>query len=115
MRLNELRARFPACVAVAYCDLSNGMVLCASSQQKLLQEQVDQMGFSAAELLNSHEFLTEPVQSAILVQGAFISLILRSTGQPTEALYCDCVFDVDLPDFSQAADRVLTQISACPA
>lgn len=115
MRLNELRAAYPACDAVAYCDLTTGMVLCASSQQKLPQEQLDQMGLCAAELLNSDQFLAEPVQSAILVQGPFISLILRSTGQPTEALYCDCALDVELLEFSQAAARVLVLVSAWSA
>ena len=112
IRLNDLCVDFPACRAVAYCDLSTGMVLCSSNQHKLPQEQLDQLGLMAGEVLNGDQVLVKHVQSAIIVQDNTISVVLRSTVHPSEALSCDCEIGIDLVEFSIAAEKTFNAINA---
>ena len=109
--LTDLCAAFPACRAVAYCDLMTGMVLCSSTRIKTPQEQLDQLGQTATDLLDSDFMLAGPTQNAVLVQGGDIWLVLRSATQPTEALCCECSLDIDLDRLLHHAARILAEIS----
>ena len=111
-RLNELCVNFLACRAVAYCDLSTGLVLCSSSQYKLPQEQLDRLGLMAGDVLDGDQILVNPVQSAIVIQDNTICVVLRSTALPGEALSCDCEIDIDLVKFCLAAENTLIAIGS---
>jgi hypothetical protein len=112
IRLNELSDTFLACRAVAYCDLSTGLVLCSSSRHKLPQEQLDRLGLMAGDVLEGDQILVNPVQSAIVIQDNTIGVVLRSTAQPSEALSCECELDIDLVKFSLAAENALDAIGS---
>lgn len=87
------------------------MVLCSGSQQKLPQEQLDQLGLGAAEVLNSDLGSFGPIQTVVLVQNQSVNFVLRSKSQPNEALSCDCDMEIDLHALGLAAEMILVGIS----
>jgi hypothetical protein len=112
-QLDRLCAQFPACNVVAYTDLTTGMVLGSGSRQRPPQEQLDHLCQTAADLLDIcvGQGL---VQTAIMVDGDTVGVFLRSAGQPTEALCCDCTTAIDIAAFANAATAALTAIVAGP-
>lgn len=73
---------------------------------------MDQLGLTAADLLNEAPDLTGPVRSAVLVQGGSISLFMRATLHSTEALCCDCSLEIDVLALGIAAEQVLITLGA---
>lgn len=124
-RLHGLRGEVPGCEALAFADLSTGLVLCASSGQKKPQEWFDRICQAAIEALDgafarrasvviSDGRATGIGQAIQLVDGE-LRLFLRSEAVPSEALCCVCATDVAVDDLAARARVLLGEISTTEA
>lgn len=124
-RLNGLRDEVPGCEALAFADISTGLVLCASSEQKKPQEWFDQICQAAMELLDG-EFArqasglisadgTTGARQAIQMVDGELRLFLRSESAPNEALCCVCATDVSVDDLAERARVLLREINTTEA
>lgn len=115
--LNGLRADFPDCLAVALIDLPAGLVLCISANDKPLQERLDGLCATAAELFEGAAAtgfalaLDNPkgadTQISSVMTKTETCLFLRSPADPKEALFCVCSSGVDVNRLLQSAkDRL---------
>lgn len=124
-RLNEFRDEVPGCEAIAFADISTGLVLCASSGRKMPQEWFDRMCQTAAKLLDGafarqasglkSDGGADGAREAIqLIEGEF-RLFLRSEAVPNEALCCVCATDVSVDLLVGRARALLREISTTEA
>jgi hypothetical protein len=120
-----LRDEVPGCEALAFADLSTGLVLCASSGRKKPQEWFDQMCQAAIELLDG-EFARRAsgliagdgatgARQAIQIVDRELRLFLRSEAVPNEALCCICATDVSVDHLAERARALLREISTTEA
>lgn len=124
-RLDGLRHEVPGCEALAFADLSTGLVLCSSSGQKRPQEWFDHLCQTAMDLLDG-DFARQAsvmlcvdraseMRQAIQIVHRELRLFLRSEVAPNEALCCVCETDVAVDDLAARARALLRDIGAIEA
>ena len=114
-RLEELRVNFPECRIAAFADLSAKTILTYSASSKPRQEELDALCAAAADLLNGDlaQQLIRTVPDAKAVEevasqtGSQMTVALRLTNAPDEALCCLCAPEIDLGAFSGRARRAM--------
>ena len=120
-QLDALREQFPDCLAVAYADISSGIVLCVSAREKHPQEHLDSLCTTAADLFNgatAGTFSTALTSDAdaLFEEGLVLTqsetcLFLRSPQDPKEAMFCVCSARIDLDAFKARAKQQLNAIA----
>ena len=117
--LNELRENHPECLAVSLIDLSSGLALRTSAKEKYTQERLDALCSLASELFegNSSEVFSKALDSAdqqdgIVMTNSQTCLLLRSSADPMEAMFCICSPKADHHKILQSARVCLDKISS---
>ncbi|MBW4710086.1 hypothetical protein KX928_20060 [Roseobacter sp. YSTF-M11] len=118
-RLDGFRTRFAGCKAVAFADLSTGMVLSSSTREKTTQEHLDALCQKATVSLNGDDatrvaaaFSTSRCmpQTAVLFDRTQQYCFVRSAHDNKEALCILCDSDAPVTDIMAAAVQVLDAI-----
>ena len=103
--LDSVRHDFPECRAIAFGDLSTGLVLCVSAARKTPQERLDRLCRTAGELLDGatagHAAALAPdgagaVTQAVALSGGTLEIFLRSPLVATDTLCCICSANVNI-------------------
>lgn len=120
--LDVLRNRFAGCEIVAFADLSTGMVLASSTENKLAQEKLDALcadgsvalSGTAAKAVTNGSGRTEPavVNLAMCSKGTRISCFVRAPEPAEEALCFVFRPDSALDDVPRSAKEVLARIAS---
>lgn len=119
--LDKLRATLPGCTLVAFGDLDAGIVLCASSETKKPQEELDALCAIASHALDGG--FTVPVAQtlggskltqAVSVRSGEIRLFLRAHADDSDALFCTFADQTDVRDLVKSGRSSLERISRLP-
>jgi hypothetical protein len=119
--LDAVRAAVPGCVAVAYADLSSGLVLCVSSARRQNREALDALCATASDLLDGAASgaaagavgeAGEAIDEAVSLSPGATFAFLRSSLDPVEALCCIGTPDVDIEALLAEARGALGRIEA---
>jgi hypothetical protein len=115
-QLNALRRDFPACRLVTFADLSSGLVLFSSSDQRVPQDDLDALCDRAREVFGGSVgnaaavLIGGPVQQVVLSDSEGLIVLVRSPSEPTEAIVSHCSSDVDISAFTLRAARELAAL-----
>ncbi len=121
-QLEELRAAFAQCRALALADLASGTIYRVSAREKQPQERFDAMCAAAAEVFcrppgdalaraSGHEE-ARALNEVMLFRGDDLCIFLRAPWDPGEAVLCLCEAALDVDAFLEAARERLAQIAA---
>ena len=112
-KLDGLRLKYPECKTLAFADVSTGMVLYASADESLKQEQLDSLCGTAVEMLSGSiamrvgEAISEQsstgIFQAIIIERDEVGIFLKSMSNPVDALCCVCTSDIALGAFIKEA------------
>ncbi len=118
--LDAMRADLQGCVLVAFTDLSSQLVLSSSSASKPAQEEMNALS-RAAHLALDGAYAegaaagwdgAPAADTAVLMTGSEARVILRSPGNPAEALVAVCAPDTNLETAVSHARATLDRIVA---
>lgn len=118
--LDDLRASLPACRFIVLADLSSRMVLCASAEIPLPQENYDALCINAADLFSSPAYSLALRElgakdgdgaEAILADASGTQVYVFSTRSSDDALCFQCGPEVDLVSLIAAARPVVDRIA----
>ncbi len=118
--LDDLRASLPGCRFIVFADLSSRMVLCASAEVPLPQENYDALCTSAADLFSSPAFglafrklgAKDGVGAeAILADALGTQIFVFGTQSSDDALCFQCGPEIDLVALIDAARPVVDRIA----
>jgi len=116
--LKALRTTYPQCQILALADISSGIVLCVSADEKPPQEKLDAYCTLATRMLASPAAVaatddlglgSPSVATANTAEQSVI--FVRSKAEPGEALLCSASHDLDTDRFVMAAQSSLEKIS----
>ncbi|MEM8631006.1 MAG: hypothetical protein AAGF74_07205 [Pseudomonadota bacterium] len=120
--LDDIRAEFPECKALAFVDLSSAMALTVSARRKPPQETIDELCQNAIAVLDGPggEVLVGAAElppSVRVAHGVLcgqddLRVFVRSSAVPSEALCGLCGHRLDILAFVVRAARGLSAIEA---
>jgi hypothetical protein len=117
--LDKLRADCPGCQVVVYADLQTSMVLCASSQDRLPQEQYDRLCADGATVFASRALASvadalgqtsDPGGEVIRYADNLLQVFLRESAASGEGLCLQCTTQADPSDVLSAARSTLEKL-----
>ena len=113
-RLDALCADFGDCSAVAYADLSIGMVLVTNTSAKLSREMLDGLCAEAGLSLGTDgkaNIGSQPATMGFTASPTGSKVFVRAEAEPNDILFCLCSSDIDMAAFMPAAKLCLDEIS----
>lgn len=117
-QLNAFRRGFPDCRVAVFADMSSGLVLSASTDRNLPQENLDALCERARSaltggLLTSVEVaIGGPIAASVTSEDDKLYVFVRSETEPDEVFACECAPDVDLFLFLSGASGALAAIGS---
>lgn len=119
--LDGLRSSFAGCTAIAFADISTGLVLSTSAAARQPQETYDALCARAMEIFDGdgQEIVSaafpgssgQPMDEALYLSGQSVQVFLRSRSDATEALCCICRPEIDIDRFATKARAVLDSVA----
>lgn len=118
--LDAVRTEVSGCDLVAFADLSSGMVLCTSADQRPAQEDLEALCDAATasldgELAGGASAMVEAdgdINIAMTFHPGAAHVFLRSQSERNEALCCVCAANVDIAKIVDCGRSALNRIVA---
>ena len=116
-RLSDLRGAFPECRVVLFADISAGLALATSAEQRPSQEHLDALctsaraAFEAGHRVPEALGAEEPMLDIVAADARRLLVITRSETQPDDALICECSHAVDVAGLMSRARADLAEIA----